>query len=176
MYSSICEHCNARDFANPITFPQAWSPDIYFTWACGRQIKECHTIKLCKEASEDISIRMKRRALKGYGLKVIYHKLMIYILCHHLNGYSNIHCFTREVFFFKFEMFYIQETLDQNATIVWDDPQLRDLWFWIQDILLTQNFRYAQNNVICDLDLYILFILYVYYYLVVILKLVQYSP
>lgn len=49
---------------------QCWSPDIYLTWACGSQVCQFHSIKLCKDASDDISVKMKRRALKGYGLSV----------------------------------------------------------------------------------------------------------
>ena len=40
------------------------------SWACGVHIDQCHSIKLCREASEDISIKMKRRAENGYGLEV----------------------------------------------------------------------------------------------------------
>ena len=47
----------------------SWSPDIYLSWASSRQVMQCHTIKLSREANEDISIRMKRRASRGYGTK-----------------------------------------------------------------------------------------------------------
>lgn len=48
-----------------------WSPDIYLTWACGPQIQQFHTVKLCKESSDDISVKMRRRALKGYGIAAV---------------------------------------------------------------------------------------------------------
>ena len=49
---------------------QKWSPDIYLSWACGYNILHSNSVSLCREASEDVSIRMKRRAQRGYGLEV----------------------------------------------------------------------------------------------------------
>ena len=40
------------------------------SWACGGHFDQCHSIKLCAEANEDISIKMKRRVQRGYGLEV----------------------------------------------------------------------------------------------------------
>src|SRR6218665_2402498 len=45
-----------------------WSPDIYLTWACGSQVCQFYSVKHCKDASDDISVKMRRRALRGYGL------------------------------------------------------------------------------------------------------------
>ncbi|ELU15458.1 hypothetical protein CAPTEDRAFT_157856 [Capitella teleta] len=45
-----------------------WSADVHLTWGCGRLTKQINCVQLCEEAADDISIRMKRRALKGYGL------------------------------------------------------------------------------------------------------------
>ncbi len=49
---------------------QNWSPDIYLSWGCGQGIQHSNSVSLCREASEDISIKMKRRAQRGYGLDV----------------------------------------------------------------------------------------------------------
>ena len=53
-----------------LCFVQTWSPDVYLSWGCGRQLLQYNSAQVTREACEDISIKMKRRALKGYGIQV----------------------------------------------------------------------------------------------------------
>ena len=62
--------------------------------ACGSTLSQCHSAKLCKETSEDISVKMKRRARKSYGLEVNFEVCLVLglrvinmtiCLCSHLN-------------------------------------------------------------------------------------------
>jgi len=39
-------------------------------WACSREIKHCLSTDICSEICEDISVKMRQRALRGYGIQV----------------------------------------------------------------------------------------------------------
>jgi len=49
--------------------PLAWSPGVHLSWACGRQLYQKNSVKLSRDAGQDISVKMKRRAKRGYGLQ-----------------------------------------------------------------------------------------------------------
>ncbi|CAH1789595.1 unnamed protein product [Owenia fusiformis] len=47
-----------------------WCPNQYLMWSCGRKIQQLKTTQYIREAATDISITMKRRAMKEYGLQI----------------------------------------------------------------------------------------------------------
>ena len=51
---------------------QSWSSDTQILWACGRTLQQVNPAQISQSASEDISLKMKRRAKRGYGIQVRY--------------------------------------------------------------------------------------------------------
>lgn len=47
----------------------AWSADMCLSWACSREIKHCRSTDICREICGDISVKMRQRALRGYGIQ-----------------------------------------------------------------------------------------------------------
>ena len=84
-----------------------WTSDIHLTWACGRQVYDTNSVKLSQEASDDISIKMKRRALKGYGLQKMASSPQTEKQRDRLLEYSHL---------------------------VSEDPQLQELWRWLSHV------------------------------------------
>lgn len=47
----------------------AWSPSSHLTWGCGKHLLECSQKPAESALEEDICLKMKRRALAGYGIE-----------------------------------------------------------------------------------------------------------
>lgn len=47
----------------------AWSPSSHLTWGCGKHLLECSQKPAELSLDEDISLKMKKRALAGYGIE-----------------------------------------------------------------------------------------------------------
>ncbi|KAI0220830.1 GATOR complex protein MIOS [Lamellibrachia satsuma] len=47
----------------------AWSANMSLSWACSREIKHCYSTDICREIYDDISVKMRQRALRGYGIQ-----------------------------------------------------------------------------------------------------------
>lgn len=55
---------------------QNWSPTSEIVWTCGRKVLQCVDSRDdFYKCLDDISVKMRRRALQGYGLKVLFYLL-----------------------------------------------------------------------------------------------------
>ena len=53
-----------------LIYLQSHSAHIHLTYACGRELHQLNTVQQSADVSDDIAMRMKRRAHYGYGIQV----------------------------------------------------------------------------------------------------------